>query len=57
MFLQEIRTLAWVNYPVFDYKDNLRGGTHTLFMWTITDDNVLTEEQLNALGESTKLRE
>ena len=43
--------LAWVNIPVFDYKGTLRCGEHKLHMWPVTDEDILTEELLNPIGE------
>jgi len=50
--VQEIIPLAWVNIPVFDYKGTLRSGEHKLYMWPITDEDILTEELLNPIGVS-----
>lgn len=46
----EAMTLAWVNLPVYDYVGKLRSGQNTLFMWSVTDDDMLTEEFLNPIG-------
>ena len=48
--LQQEVALAWVNVTLFDYQDMLRGGHQTLYMWSITDDDILTEELLNPIG-------
>jgi len=48
--VKEVIPLAWVNIPVFDYKGTLRSGEHKLFMWPVTDEALLTEEQLNPIG-------
>jgi len=42
--------MAWVNIPIFDYKGNLRCGEHKLYMWSITDEDVLSDAQLNPIG-------
>jgi len=43
--------LAWVNIPVFDYKGTLRSDDEKkLYMWTLTDDDVLTDELVNPIG-------
>ena len=48
--VKEIIPLAWVNIPVFDYKGTLRSGEHNLYMWPITDEDILSEELLNPIG-------
>jgi len=52
---KDIVPLAWVNIPVFDYKGILQSGEHRLFMWPVTDEDILTEEQLNPIGTSLSL--
>jgi phosphatidylinositol-4,5-bisphosphate 3-kinase len=47
---QEVSALAWVNIPIFDYKGVLRTGPQVMYMWSITDDDILSEELLNPLG-------
>ncbi|ELU18517.1 hypothetical protein CAPTEDRAFT_18019 [Capitella teleta] len=47
---QEVNSLAWVNIPIFDYKGVLRTGPQVMYMWSITDDDILSEELLNPLG-------
>ena len=47
---QDMIADAWVNIPLFDYQGVLRSGLHTLYMWSITDDDILSEEQLNPIG-------
>ena len=43
--------LGWVNIPVFDYKGYLRSGKCTLYLWDITNDKILSEEEhLNPIG-------
>ena len=49
---QEVVTLAWLNFTIFDYKDRMRSGHETVHMWAITDDSLLSEELLNPIGES-----
>jgi len=48
--MKDIIPLAWVNIPVFDYQGTLRSGEHKLYMWPITDEDILTEELLNPIG-------
>jgi len=36
---------------VFDYKGTLRSGEHKLYMWSVTDEDILTEELLNPIGK------
>jgi Phosphoinositide 3-kinase C2 len=52
--LQEVIPLAWVNIPIFDYKGNLRSGEYKLYMWPIADEDVLSNMQLNPIGELPK---
>lgn len=48
---KEMMPLAWVNIPVFDYKGTLRSDDQKkLYMWTLTDDDVLTDELVNPIG-------
>lgn len=42
--------MAWVNIPIFDYKGNLRSGEYKLYMWSITDEDILSDAQLNPIG-------
>ena len=51
VFWQENLPLAWVNIPIFDYKGDLRSGEHKLYMWPITDEDILSDEQLNSIGD------
>ena len=44
-------TLAWLNFTLFDYQDQLRVGQNTVYMWPMRDDNVLSDEQLNPIGQ------
>ncbi len=49
---QDIRPLAWVNIPVFDFRGQLRSGSQVLYMWSLTDDDFLSDEtQLNPIGQ------
>lgn len=41
--------LAWVNTTLFDYKDNLRTGSQTLYTWTYADD-IQSDEVFHPLG-------
>lgn len=41
--------LAWVNMSVFDYKNQLKTGAMTLYMWTYAED-MQNEDLLNPLG-------
>lgn len=41
--------LAWVNQPLFDYRNMLRSGTVTLPCWTIDPEDPL-EDLLNPIG-------
>ncbi|KAH8241324.1 hypothetical protein KR032_008131 [Drosophila birchii] len=41
--------LAWVNTTLFDYKDNLRTGRHTLYTWTYADD-IQSDDVFHPLG-------
>lgn len=43
---------AWVNIPVFDYKGTLRSDENKkLYMWPLTDDDILSDEQVNPIGK------
>lgn len=41
--------LAWVNTTVYDFRNQLRAGAMTLYMWTYAED-VHSEEALQPLG-------
>ncbi|XP_016960973.1 phosphatidylinositol 4,5-bisphosphate 3-kinase catalytic subunit delta isoform [Drosophila biarmipes] len=41
--------LAWVNTTLFDHKDILRTGRHTLYTWTYADD-IQSDEVFHPLG-------
>ncbi|KMZ02400.1 phosphatidylinositol 4,5-bisphosphate 3-kinase catalytic subunit delta isoform [Drosophila simulans] len=41
--------LAWVNTTIFDHKDILRTGRHTLYTWTYADD-IQSVEVFHPLG-------
>ncbi|XP_074654318.1 phosphatidylinositol 4,5-bisphosphate 3-kinase catalytic subunit delta isoform-like [Tubulanus polymorphus] len=48
---QELVPLAWVNITMFDYKDRLRTGNHTLRMWPYSDEFLCTNRDfLNPIG-------
>ncbi len=49
--LQEKVPLAWVNQPLFDFRDSLRSGTVTLPCWLVSPEAPL-EELLNPIGQS-----
>jgi len=44
-----INPLAWVNTTVYDFKNQLKTGAMTLYMWTYAED-VQTEDILHPLG-------
>ncbi len=44
--------MGWVNLPVFNHRDVLRSGTHTLYMWPVEDEDTLLEDYVNSIGES-----
>ncbi|XP_077283888.1 phosphatidylinositol 3-kinase 92E [Arctopsyche grandis] len=44
-----VNPLAWVNMSVFDYKNQLKTGGMTLYMWTYAED-MQNEDLLNPLG-------
>lgn len=41
--------LAWANTTVYDFKNQLKSGAMTLYMWTYAED-MLNEEIFHALG-------
>ena len=48
--MQELRAVGWVNIPVFDYKDAMRAGQQTLYLWPVEDEDTLMEELVNPIG-------
>ncbi|XP_055374052.1 phosphatidylinositol 4,5-bisphosphate 3-kinase catalytic subunit beta isoform [Condylostylus longicornis] len=44
-----MNNLAWVNVTLFDFKDELKSGTLTLFTWNYAD-NIQSDEIFNSLG-------
>ncbi|CAG2056381.1 unnamed protein product, partial [Timema podura] len=51
MFVQElyINPLVWVNTTVYDFKNQLKTGAMTLYMWTYVED-IQTDDLLHPLG-------
>lgn len=48
-----INPLAWVNTTIFDYKEQLKSGAFTLYMWTYAEDmqnDDLLHDLLHPLG-------
>ena len=41
--------LAWVNQPLFDYRNQLNVGTHSLSCWIVSPEDPL-EDTLNPIG-------
>lgn len=41
--------MDWVNTTVYDYKNQLKSGSITLYMWTYADD-MQNEDLLHPLG-------
>ena len=41
--------LAWVNQPLFDYRNQLHIGTHSLSCWIVSPEDPL-EDTLNPIG-------
>lgn len=41
--------LAWVNTTVYDFKNQLKTGDITLYMWTYAEDSQY-EDMLQSLG-------
>ena len=50
LIFQELRAVGWVNIPVFDYKDTMRSGPLTLYLWPVEDEDTLMEELVNPIG-------
>ena len=46
----EVTSVGWVNLPLFNYEDVLHSGPYTMYMWNLTDEELLSEEQLNPIG-------
>lgn len=47
-----MQPLAWVNIPVFDYKGIMRNdNAKKLYMWFVTDVDMLSDEMLNPIGK------
>nr|CAD7406629.1 unnamed protein product [Timema cristinae] len=44
-----INPLAWVNTTVYDFKNQLKTGAMTLYMWTYVED-IQTDDLLHPLG-------
>jgi len=44
--------LAWLNIPIFDYKGIMRSDSaKKLYMWFVTDVDMLSDEMLNPIGK------
>ncbi|XP_064211138.1 phosphatidylinositol 4,5-bisphosphate 3-kinase catalytic subunit delta isoform [Tribolium castaneum] len=46
---ESITPIAWANTTVYDFKNQLRNGAMTLYMWTFAND-LMCEDIFNALG-------
>lgn len=44
-----VTPMDWVNTTVYDYKNQLKSGSITLYMWTYADD-MQNEDLLHPLG-------
>lgn len=47
---KDMRPLAWVNMPLFDYQGCLKQGCIKLSMWPVTDCDRLNDQLLNPIG-------
>lgn len=41
--------MGWVNTTVYDFKNQLKTGAMTLYMWTYAED-IQTDDLLHSLG-------
>lgn len=42
---QDTTPLAWVNISLFDFRSQLRQGEYELYMWSVTEDESIPEDE------------